>query len=319
MTEFFSIANPAIFVVLVGMIIVCGIYIMQNYLFTPMKRKHHHEKKELELKNIKLLSLFATTSPSPLFRFNVTGGILMTNDSGQKILDDSKAYDNNIHCIFQGLKEVNLFDLIEKSKTISLTTVIEDKSFDVILKGLSDLNFGHAYCSDITERVLYEEKIKASQMKLRELTIRLQDASETMKDAISMELHDGVCQTIASIKMTASQIEKYLSDDTRGKELLSNVINIAESSLQELKSLAYQLTPKLLHEFGLLAGIQSLMLQIQSTSGLKGNLQIIGPEIRLLPKMEINIYRIVQELLSNIIKHAHASFFSVQFIYTLKR
>ena len=316
MSQFLSIGNPAIFLLIFGIIAFSGVYIIQKYVFVPLRIKHQIEKQELELKNIKLLSLFATASPNPLFRFNADGEILMTNDSGQKLLHESDAYNNNLHCIFQGLKGINLTDLIKNSKTLPLTSVIGGKSFDIILVGIPDLNFGHAYCTDITERVEYAEKIKASGIKLRELTNRLQDASETMKNVISMELHDGVCQTISSIKLTASQIEKYLTPDQRGRDLLINVVSIADGALQELKSLAYQLTPKLLHEFGLIAGIQALIMQIEAANQIKGTFQIIGRESRLSPKMEINIYRIVQELLSNIIKHAHATFFSVQFIFT---
>ncbi|MBI5728001.1 MAG: sensor histidine kinase [Ignavibacteriales bacterium] len=314
MIEYFSISNPVIFILLITFIILSGLYIIRVYLFTPLREKHFYEKQKLELKNEKLLSLFASSSPNPLFRFNAIGTILMTNASGQVLLDSINT-ENNMFAMFPNLKTFNFVELINSSGTHSFVSLIGEKSFTVLLIGLGDLGFGHAYCTDITERISYEIKLKSSQEHLRELTLRLQDASELMKITISMELHDGVCQTLSSIKLMTGKMETYLIPDEKAKKLLQEILVTTDGALNELKSLSYHLTPKFLQEFGLIAGIQALIMQIEVANGLKGKFQVIGKEIRLASKLEINLYRIVQELLSNIIKHARAGFFSVQFIF----
>ncbi|MBI2419909.1 MAG: sensor histidine kinase [Ignavibacteriales bacterium] len=314
MIDYFSISNPVIFIVLITFIILSGLYIIRVYLFTPLREKHFYEKQKLELKNEKLLSLFATSSPNPLFRFNAIGTILMTNASGQVLLDSINT-ENNMISMFRNLNTFNFVELINSSGTYSFVSLIGEKSFTVLLIGLGDLGFGHAYCTDISERISYEIKLKSSQEHLRELTLRLQDASELMKNTISMELHDGVCQTLSSIKLMTGKMETYLIPDEKAKKLLQEILVTTDGALNELKSLSYHLTPKFLQEFGLIAGIQALIMQIEVANGLKGKFQVIGKEIRLTSKLEINLYRIVQELLSNIIKHARAGFFSVQFIF----
>lgn len=314
MIDYFSISNPVIFIVLVTFIVLSGLYIIRVYLFTPLREKHFYEKQKLELKNEKLLSLFASSSPNPLFRFNAIGTILMTNASGQVLLDSINT-ENNMISMFRNLNTFNFVELINSSGTHSFVSLIGEKSFTVLLIGLGDLGFGHAYCTDITERISYEIKLKSSQEHLRELTLRLQDASELMKNTISMELHDGVCQTLSSIKLMTGKMETYLIPDEKAKKLLQEILITTDGALNELKSLSYHLTPKFLQEFGLIAGIQALIMQIEVANGLKGKFQVIGKEIRLTSKLEINLYRIVQELLSNIIKHARACFFSVQFIF----
>jgi signal transduction histidine kinase len=315
MNIFFSIAHPVVFIALAVMIIIIMLYVTQFKLFIPLKHKHANEKKELELKNTKLLSLFATFSPNPLFRFQANGEILMTSASGQEILGTGEFSLKNIKYVFNEIRELNLADIILNSQSYSFISQIREKNYSVTLKGLADLGFGQAYCTDITEQIQYEEKLLASESKLREFAVRLQDANETTKNVISMELHDGVCQTLVSLKLTAGKLEKYLIHDEQGLDLLETVLGTTDAALSELKSLSYCLTPKLLQQYGLIAGVSALIKQIETTSGLKGQFQVIGSKIDLLPKLEINLYRIVQELISNIIKHAQASFFSVQFIY----
>ena len=116
MTNFFSVANPIIFIILVGLIIIGGLYIIQFRLFVPMRKKHIFEKFELEQKNIKLLSLFATFSPHPLFRFDSEGNILMTNASGQQILNLCKAEERKLQHLINNYNGINLPYLISESK-----------------------------------------------------------------------------------------------------------------------------------------------------------------------------------------------------------
>lgn len=315
MGTFFNASNPLIFLILLTAFVVFALYVTGIKIFIPIKQLHEKEKLLLELKNEKLLSLFASVNPNPLFRFDETGEILISNPSAGELLKLTTPNENNIKNIIDELMCENLTDIIRNSRTETFTSVIGNRTFTVIVIGLGELKFAHAYLSDISERIAYEEKITFSESKLREYAQRLQELSEDLKNKIAMDIHDGVCQTLASIKQRTGKLEGYLQDNITAATLHSEIMQSTDGVLNELRSLSYMLTPKLLYEFGLIASIQMLISQIEGANNLSGSLQIIGEEKRLNPKLEINLYRIVQELLSNIVRHANASFYTMQIIF----
>lgn len=277
-----------------------------------MEKEHTYQKKELELKNEKLLSLFTTLSPNPVFRFDKSGNILMSNTAGDAIL---KSFDHKCVNIFGPLKnltEYNLTDIIQNELEISITSKINEREYEVIIKGIADLEFGHAYCFDITDRLKFESQLIEKQNKLRELAFNIQDINENTRNQIAMELHDGVCQTLNLVLSKCDRIYGFENSEEISQISKEDYKPTVQGILTEIKSLSYQLSPKYLLHFGLFKAIERLVKDISSKK-IKGNF-LCCEEIPVIDeKLEINIYRICQEILNNIVKHSNAKEFNVQF------
>ena len=319
MEIFFNASNPILLVITLTLFVLTVLYASAKKIFIPLKQKHEQEKLLLELHNEKLLTLFVTVNPNPLFRFDENGEILICNPSAKGLLKQIIDSGNNIKNLLTELKEMNLGEIIGKVETISFTSVIGKKTFSIIITGLGELKFAHAYLSDISDRIESEEKAKSSELKIREYALRLQNAGEDLKNKISMDIHDGVCQTLSSIKLRIGRLQNHIQGDEPALQLHAEIMGSTDGVLNELRNMSYQLTPKLLFEYGLVSSIQMLISQMETSNELKGSLQVLGEERRLNPKLEINLYRIVQELLSNIVRHAKAKTFTIQLIFEDER
>jgi len=149
---------------------------------------------------------------------------------------------------------------------------------------------------------------------LQQLTADLQRSREHLVTAreeerrrLRRDLHDGLGPQLSSQTFTLSAIKKLLRQDPDTAEhLLSDAITHAQEAIADIRRLVYALRPPALDDLGLLAAIQEQMTQYHA-SGIV--LTLDAPEtLPPLPAaIEMACYRIVQEALTNVVRHAHAT------------
>ena len=153
---------------------------------------------------------------------------------------------------------------------------------------------------DITERKQAEEE-------LRRLPLRIIEVQEAERLRVARELHDSVNQLIASAKMRLRKVEDgVMSLNPAAREILARCGRLLVQALEENRRIAHNLRPSDLDEFGLAAASRNFCKELQSRTKLmvKYNIARIGQ--RLAPALELNLFRIMQEAVNNIEKHAHA-------------
>lgn len=156
--------------------------------------------------------------------------------------------------------------------------------------------------------------------KQKSVLLALSDGEERERKRLAEELHDGMGAKLSAIKMGLESIEEYLITDTEtSKERLQKNILYLNESINELRDISKNLHPAFLEQAGLQGGISSLIYQFNS----KNNIHIdqfidITFSSKLNPSFVLHIYRIVAELLNNIIKHSKANKASVQIVHSKK-
>src|ERR1017187_8650690 len=154
--------------------------------------------------------------------------------------------------------------------------------------------------SDITERKQTEEE-------LRLLPLRIIEAQEAERLRVARELHDGVNQLIASAKMRLRKVEDgVVSLNPAAREILARCSRLLVQALEENRRIAHNLRPSDLDEFGLAAASRNFCKELQSRTKLEVKYNIARIDQRLAPALELNLFRIMQEAVNNIEKHAHA-------------
>ena len=154
--------------------------------------------------------------------------------------------------------------------------------------------------SDITERKQVEEE-------LRLLPLRIIEAQEAERLRVARELHDGVNQLIASAKMRLRKVEDgVVSLNPAAREILARCGRLLVQALEENRRIAHNLRPSDLDEFGLAAASRNFCKELQSRTKLKVKYNIARIDQRLAPALELNLFRIMQEAVNNIEKHARA-------------
>jgi PAS domain S-box-containing protein len=143
---------------------------------------------------------------------------------------------------------------------------------------------------------------------LQRLSNQLIDAQEAERKRISLELHDELGQALAVIGMTLEELEKELPPGVSPqlKESLVETIGLADATLEQIREMALGLRPSLLDDLGLVPALRWYMGRLCQRWPIAISFDVIGCEYRLPSQVETTLYRIVQEALTNITRHAQA-------------
>jgi PAS domain-containing protein len=100
---FLSYENPILFTVIFSFVLFGFTYLFLRFFYFPLKKKHITEKNEWELRQAKLMSIFAELDPDPLFRVDPAGIILLVNDSAKKMFPGKKLLGEKIESVIPEL------------------------------------------------------------------------------------------------------------------------------------------------------------------------------------------------------------------------
>lgn len=142
----------------------------------------------------------------------------------------------------------------------------------------------------------------------QELGLRVIKAQEDERRRVAREIHDGPAQTLANIVLRLEIAERLLEyDPSRVKAELMDLKNLVRANLQDIRRIIFDLRPMVLDDLGLITAISRYLDNFSETYGIECELRIEGYEKRLLPTLEVALFRLIQEGITNVAKHAHSS------------
>ena len=150
------------------------------------------------------------------------------------------------------------------------------------------------------------ETVRRHELELRELTARQVELREETLRAVSRELHDGVGQALAAIKVDLASIEQTGSDGAGLRERVREVQTQVTELIQEVRRMSQLLRPSMLDDLGLVPSLRMLVESVGARAGIAITLGAPTTEQRLPPAIEVLLFRVTQEALTNMVKHAHA-------------
>lgn len=153
-----------------------------------------------------------------------------------------------------------------------------------------------------------EQALATSRQELRDLAARLLTVQEEERRRISRDLHDDINQRLAMLIVQAESLDANLPASAVGcsKELRSIQDRLTELS-DDVRHLAYQFHPSILDDLGLPVALQRMIDECAVRSNLAISLEVVAPPNTIPQTVSTCLYRIAQECLANIVKHAHAS------------
>jgi two-component system sensor histidine kinase UhpB len=147
----------------------------------------------------------------------------------------------------------------------------------------------------------------------RQYLSQIIDAQENERKRISRELHDEIGQSLTAIKFSLDMIERDLPQTSSVvRERLGEAKSLSNQTLTSMRQLSMDLRPTMLDDLGLIPTLRWYVQNFSTRLNICSDFQAIGFEEKLPPQIETALYRIVQEALNNIAKHARASRFEVR-------
>jgi signal transduction histidine kinase len=158
-----------------------------------------------------------------------------------------------------------------------------------------------------SRRARAEASQRRSEDSLRKLTDRLIHLQEEDRQRIAAELHDGLGQSLAIIRNRATICLRSADDADRVAEQLEEISSTAAAAINEVREIAHNLRPYELDRLGLIHAIESMIEKVSESLPLHLSARLDNVDGLLPADAETGIYRIVQEGLNNVIKHANAT------------
>lgn len=148
-------------------------------------------------------------------------------------------------------------------------------------------------------------KVKAAQRSLRDYIGVITDAQEEERRRLARELHDDTLQSIIGLKQRVQLAQKNAPDEASQRSL-QELESIAEQSIENLRRMTRALRPAYLEDLGLVTALEMLARETEAASNVKVTFQKQGNEKRLSAPVELALYRMAQEALNNVTRHAQA-------------
>ncbi len=135
------------------------------------------------------------------------------------------------------------------------------------------------------------------------------------RQRIGEELHDSFGQILSLIKLNLTKVQKmYKLSESECEMMIGNTVELANKGFVELRDISHNMSPMMLKTKGLVLSVKDLLDRIEEASHFDVNFEVVDMDDRLEPIMEFTLFRIIQELLNNIIKHAKATEVTVQMV-----
>jgi signal transduction histidine kinase len=158
------------------------------------------------------------------------------------------------------------------------------------------------------ELITLYEHLEGKEAICKQLLGAVLTAQEEERTRLARELHDSIGQSLTAIIMNTGAVENSLPPGSAfTKEKLANVRGIAAQALQDLRNLIYDLRPEALGSLGLVPALRSQVEKYLESAGVEVQLKAVGLKDSMPADMEIAIFRVVQEGITNIARHAEAT------------
>ena len=157
---------------------------------------------------------------------------------------------------------------------------------------------------EIVERTRTEGKLRESEQSLRQLSVRLISAQDEERRRIARELHDSVGQYLAYSKMIVDLWLSKPDASEAGTQAISEIADSLDKCISETRSISHLLHPPLLDEVGFAAAAGAYVEGFSHRSSIQVNLNIPREMKRLPSSLELVLFRVLQESLTNVLRHA---------------
>ncbi len=174
--------------------------------------------------------------------------------------------------------------------------------FDAIKDSVGGITEVQHLQKELTEM---SRKVQAAQEGLRDYIGAITSAQEEERLRLARDLHDDTIQSVIALKQRVQLAQKSVRDQT-SRKTLAELESLAEQTIENLRRMTRALRPIYLEDLGLVTALEMLARETSQNSGIQIEFHKSGEEQRLSHEVELTLYRMAQEALSNVVRHSQA-------------
>ena len=284
------------------------------------------QRAEEEIENV---ARFPSEDPAPVLRVGKDGTVLYANATSTSLLSE---WNSGIGELAPDPISKLAAKVIESGSVDTIEIEHRGTIFSFAVVPIAEAAYVNLYARDVTERKRAEEQLRKhrdhleelvlertaelerSHRELRQLAAHVQDAREEERADVAREIHDELGQVLTGLGMDLSWLNNRLAEkplNARSRSLLLNKISamfsLVDRAIESVQKIAAELRPGVLDDFGLLAAIESQTRQFEDRTGIICSLDLGVDDARLDSPTSTALFRIVQEALTNVARHAEAT------------
>jgi PAS domain S-box-containing protein len=218
--------------------------------------------------------------------------------------------------IKEGIKSVIFSPMVHGKKLVGFFVLSTMKDFKTFTK--EEIKLAQTIADQVAvaiENARLLELVRRSSGDLKALSIQLINIQEDERKKIAQELHDQIGQTLFAMKMNLEMTKKNLPPDPEKLEDMKNRLtdteNLLSQTIDQIRNLTTDLRPSMLDDFGLIPALNWYIDNFSKRTNIKVYLKTKNFKPRLSSEVETTFYRIIQEALTNVAKHAQATEVSI--------
>jgi two-component system sensor histidine kinase UhpB len=178
------------------------------------------------------------------------------------------------------------------------------RTVDLVRPGQRATGFERSSTEVLALAQAFNEMLERLEAERRESSGRVLAAQEAERLRIARELHDEVGQTLTAVALRAEHASAHAGEQ---RAQLDELAAIVQGSLEDVRRISRELRPEALDDLGLVNALIALCSRVAEQSGIRVRRRLESPTVELPPEVELAIYRITQEALTNAIRHSNAS------------
>jgi len=168
------------------------------------------------------------------------------------------------------------------------------------------------FFQDVTEWRRREDRLRFSEQRLRELGARMQVAREEEAKRIAREIHDDLGQALTVLKMDLARLRTRAASDPALAEPIAQMDGVIDGAVATTRRIAADLRPAILDDLGLAAAIAWHAEQVSARAGFEASVDVPKNDVSVDAAGSIVLYRVLQEALTNIARHAKATHVTIK-------
>jgi two-component system, NarL family, sensor kinase len=297
----------------------------KDYAAQALAAAKESNHKETMAGALKAMAEYDNKTGNPSVAYQALQQATMLNDSVLTEANIKQA--NTLAAIYENDKKEKAITQLQADKKIQAAAVKQKSLLNIVfITALAALlitgillfrNVKHKQMLGTQQQLIQRQKITQLEKEKQLMAVEaMLKGQEEERARLAKDLHDGLGGMLSGVKISFSNMKENMIMDAANLAIFEKSIAKLDSTIEELRKVSHNLMPEALVKFGLKSAVKDFCDSMQSSDNVKIVCEQSGTERELGNIVDVNVYRIIQELVSNAVKHAEAEQILLQVIKT---